>query len=281
VAIEQKSSVIDTEHDDAGTVIENEIPSYRAISARAIFCLVCGVLSVFCFAHPIFYSFSILAVVLGIWAHRTIRRFPDMLTGQGLASTGIGLAVLFGGASLTITSVQHFVRTRQARLFAVKYAQVLEAGDMSNILWYNSHPESRKDKTGADIARDIDSKPKEKQMMMSTMGPLAQLHKLQSRITESKGQKVNFVELEGVGEDDGHGLEMQIYALCLYEIVGPPSEKFPKEKEYSLVILKARPSGREYEWWTDSVVYPYTPSSYKAPAKPVGDSHGGEEGHAH
>ena len=91
MAIDQKTSLIDTEHEDAGAVIENEIPTYRAISGRAVFCLVCGVLSVFSFAHPVFYAFSILAVGLGIWAHRTIRRLPDMLTGQGLASTGIGL----------------------------------------------------------------------------------------------------------------------------------------------------------------------------------------------
>ena len=68
MSIDQKTSVSDTERDEAGAVIENEIPTYRAISGRAIFCLVCGVLSVFSFAHPIFYVFSVLAVGMGIWA---------------------------------------------------------------------------------------------------------------------------------------------------------------------------------------------------------------------
>ena len=116
-------------------------------------------------------------------------------------------------------------------------------------------------------------------MMTSSMGPMAQLYKLHERVTQ-KGQKVHFVEIESVGEDDSHALEMQIFALCCFEIVGPPSEKFPKEKEYALVVLKARPVGREYEWWTESVLFPYTPASYKAPDKPVGDSHG-EAGHSH
>jgi hypothetical protein len=280
VAIDQKSSVIDTERDDAGAVIENEIPTYRAISGRAIFCLVCGVLSVFSFAHPVFYGFSILAIVCGIWAHRTIRRLPDVLTGHGLASTGIGLAILFGGSSLTISTVQHYVRSRQATLFAKQYAKVLEAGDMPNILWYNSHPDTRKDKTGADIARELDSKPTEKRMLTTTMGPLAKLNLLQERIKSSKGQKVNFVGIEQVGEDEGHGLELQIFAFGLFEIVGPPSKKFPNEKEYALAILKARPVGQKYEWWTESVLYPYTPKTYVAPEKPVGDSHG-DDGHGH
>jgi hypothetical protein len=203
-----------------------------------------------------------------------------VLTGQRLASTGIGLGILFGGAALTITTVQYYVRSRQASLFAVKFAQVLEAGDMPNILWYKSHPDTRKDKTGADIAKEMDSKPKEKQMMLSTMGPLAQLHKIEARIKSSKGQKVNFITIESVGEDDGHGLEMQIYATALFEIVGPPSKEFPKEKEYALALLKARPAGRQYEWWAESVLFPYTPATYQAPEKPVGDSHGGD-GHDH
>jgi Domain of unknown function (DUF4190) len=280
VATDQKTSVIDTEQDAAGTVIENEIPTYRAISGRAIICLVCGALSVLSFAHPVFYAFSILAIGLGIWAHRTIRRFPDMLTGQRLASAGIGLGVLFGAASLTITTVQYYVRSRQATLFGTKYATVLEAGDLGSILWYNSHPDSRKDKTAADITKEFDAKPRERRMMEAGMGPMMALYKLHDRIIAAKGQKVRFVRLEGVGEDEGHGLEMQIFAFGLFEIEGPPSEKFSKEKEYALAVLKARPKGREYEWWTESVLYPYTPASYVAPVKPVGDSHG-EGGHSH
>ena len=69
------------------------------------------------FANPFFYVFAILAVGVGIWAHRAIRRFPDMLTGQGLANAGIGLGLVFGLASGTIATVQYVVRSKQARSF--------------------------------------------------------------------------------------------------------------------------------------------------------------------
>jgi hypothetical protein len=280
VATDQKMSVIDTEHDAAGTVIENEIPTYRAISGRAVFCLVCGVLSVFSFAHWVFYAFSILAIGAGIWAHRTIKRYPDMLTGQRLASAGIGLGVLFGASSLTISTVQYYVRSRQATLFGTKFAKVLEAGDMSSILWYNSHPDTRKDKTAADITKELETQPLERRRLRDSVGPMAQMNKLHERITSTKGQRVHFVGIENLGEDDGHGLEMQIYALGLFAIEGPPSAKFPEEKQYAMAILKARPVGREYEWWVESVVFPYKLASYVVPDKPVGDSHG-EGGHSH
>jgi uncharacterized protein DUF4190 len=280
VATDQKTSFVDAEHDEAGTVIENEIPTYRAISGRAVFSVVCGVLSVLCFAHWVFYAFSILAIGVGVWAHRTIRRLPDMLTGQRLASVGIALGVVFGASSATIATVQYLVRSRQASLFATKYATVLESGDLSSILWYNSHPETRKDKTAADITRELETKPKERRSMELSMGPLAQMYKLHERITAAKGQKVRFIEIERVGEDDGNGLEMQIFATALFEVVGPPSEKFPAERQYALAVLKARPKGRTYEWWSETMMFPYTPATYKVPDKPVGDSHG-EGGHSH
>jgi hypothetical protein len=280
VATDQKSRTIDTEREPAGSVIDNEIPTYRAISGRAIFSVACGVLSVCSFAHPFFYIFAILAVGFGIWAHRSIQRFPDMLTGSRLASAGIGLGLIFGLSAGTVATVQTYVRTRQASLFATKFAKVLETADKSQILWYNAHPEMRKDKTGADIIKDMEARPKEKQMLQASSGPLAQLNALQDRLASSKGQEVHFIRIEHVGDDVGHGLEMQIFATALYEIVGPASKKFPEEKQHALAILKARPNGREYEWWTETVVFPYMPASYVPEVKPASDGHG-EGGHSH
>jgi hypothetical protein len=280
VAIE-KTGTIDTEPDTGGPAIENEIPTYRAISGRAIFSVACGVLSVCTFAHPLFYVFAILAIGLGIWAHRGIRQFPDMLTGQRLASTGIVLGLMFGLSAATITTVQYYVRTRQATLFASKFAKVLESGDKSQIYWYSSHPEVRKDKTGADIIKELDAKPKDRQMMESSMSPLAKANTLIERIKSAPGPtSVRFVDIETSGNDTGHGTELQIYATALYEIVGPPSKKYPEEKQFALAILKARPNGREYEWWSETMVFPYTPATYVPVENPAGDGHG-EGGHSH
>ena len=76
-----------------------------------------------------------------------IKQLPDVLTGQRLANVGIGLGLIFGLASATYGSVQYFIQHRQASLFATKYADVLKAADMGELLWYNSTPDMRKGKT--------------------------------------------------------------------------------------------------------------------------------------
>ena len=46
MATDQKTSTIDAESEVAGPAIENEMPTYRAISARAVVSVACGALSV-------------------------------------------------------------------------------------------------------------------------------------------------------------------------------------------------------------------------------------------
>ena len=273
MSTERETSTIDSEREAAGPVIENELPTYRAISARAVVSVACGVLSVCSFASPFFYAFSVLAIGFGIWAHRTIRRFPDMLTGQGLANVGIGLGLVFGLASGTVTTVQYAVRSRQAARFATKYAEILKSPDLGSVLWYNAHPDMRKDKTGAQLKQEFDSRPKERLMMESKMSPFAPLLALRSRLAASKDEDVHFIRIERVGEEEGHGLEMQIFAHALFELVGPGNKEFPEKTQYALVLLKARPKGREYEWWAETTVFPYTPQSFVPTEKPVDDGH--------
>ncbi len=254
--------------------IENELPTYRAISKQAIFSVACGSLAVCSFAHSAFFVFSFLAIGLGILAQRAIRRYPDMLTGSGLANAGIALGLVFGLISGTVSAVQYFVRLRQAEEYAKKYAEVLKSPSLGDVLWYNTHPDIRKEKTGAQLLQEHESRPKERQMMEAKMGPLAQLIELRKRLAASKSEDIHFVKIEGVGEDDGHGLEMQIYAAALYEVNGPGNKDFPEKTQYALAIIKARPVGREYEWWTQSVQFPYQPQTYVAPVAPVDDGHG-------
>ena len=86
-----------------------------------------------------FIVFSILAIGFGIWAQQKIKQLPDILTGQKLANLGIGLGLVFGLASGTFSTVQYMVRHKQATSFATKYTEVLERGDMGEMLWYNAH----------------------------------------------------------------------------------------------------------------------------------------------
>ncbi len=106
-----------------------------------------------------------------------------------------------------------------------------------------------------------------------------QLVSLKKRLQSSKEEHVNFVRIEGVGDDEGSGTEIPIYAAALYEVNGPGSEKFPEKQQFAMAILKGRLKGRQYEWWVEDVRFPYKPTkSYEPPApKPVDDGHG----HAH
>jgi len=278
VATDQKASVIDTDSAQAGSVIENELPTYRAISAIAVFSLVCGGLAVFTFADPVFYVFSILALGLGIWAHRTIRHFPDILTGHGLANAGIALGLMFGLASGTITTVQYLVRSRQAEKFARDYVEILNGPSLGDVLMYTSHPDQVKDKTGAKLVQEVEAgKANPRSAIEQKMGSIGHLLSLRDRLTKSKDQHVHFVKLEAMGEEEGHGTEIQLVALALLEVEGPASTEFPEERQYALAILKARPKGRQYEWWADSVRFPYQPKTFVPPTKPAGDGHD----HAH
>jgi hypothetical protein len=273
VATDQKISTLSIDPEAPDSVIENELPAYRAISVQAIFSMVCGAVAIFTFAHPIFYLAAILAVVLGIVAHRAIRLHPDMLTGHGLANAGIALGLIFGLGCATYTTVQTYVRTSLSEKFAHQYEGILQSNSLPDLLFYNLHPDARKDQTGEQVLKSLDStKPKEKMMVEQKYGPLLTLNK---RLKSSKDEHVEFVAIETTGEDDSHGAEMPIFALAVFEINGPGSKEFPEKKEYAMAILKGRRKDKQYEWWVEDVKYPYTPKSYVPAAKgPPDDGHG-------
>ena len=118
MATDQKTSTIDTEPIGIRPVIENEIPTYRAISARAIFergvWRVVGVQ----LRSSVLLRFRDPGGRTGHLGPLAIRRFPDMLTGQGLANAGIALGLIFGWRRGRSRTVQYIVRSKQATLFA-------------------------------------------------------------------------------------------------------------------------------------------------------------------
>ena len=48
MATDQKTSTLNIDPESPDSAIENELPTYRAISTRAIFSLVCGAMAIFC-----------------------------------------------------------------------------------------------------------------------------------------------------------------------------------------------------------------------------------------
>jgi len=275
VATDQKISLIDAGTDQVDSVIENELPAYRAISRLAVFSLFFGFLALFSFAHWFFYLFAILAILAGVVANVTIGRYPDILTGRGLASAGIAMGLIFGLASGTISTVQGYVRSREAEKFARKLAVTFKAPNPGEAMWWSLYPDMRKDKTPTDYLHEFEAlKGKERMMIDQKMGPL---NRIRGRLSAAKGEDIHFLKIETTGVDDSRGLEIGIFALAVFELEGPGSKEFPEKQQFAGALMKARTKGRQYEWWVESFLFPYQPSSFMPVEKPVDDGHG----HAH
>jgi hypothetical protein len=272
VATDQKSRLIDDRTASVPSAIENELPTYRAISRSAIFSLVFGALASFSFAHLFFLVFAVLAVILGILANIAINRHPEMLAGRRLANAGAAMGLIFGLVSSTYTAVHSFVLVREAERFGRQYADILSKGSLGDAMWYGLHPEMRNSKTPQQTLHEFEAaKAKEKMMMEQRTGALQALRK---RLASSSEEKLRFIDIENQGTDDSRAEEISYFALALFEVEGPANKDYPDKKQFALAIFKARTKGRHYEWWVEDVKFPYQPLSYKVLDKPVDDGHG-------
>lgn len=276
MAIEQETSPATTELSAIRPVIENEIPTYRAVSTRAIFALLCGFMAIFSFAHPFFYLFAILAVFLGVTADRAIQRHPDMLTGQTLARAGVLLGLVFGLSIATFTNIQSFLIRRQASAFATRYAESLKSAPLADLYWLGLPPAARAQMTAQENWTRLQSSEKQ-ELAMSEMKN-APLKALTTRLKSSADQKISFLRIENQTEDS----DMLPVALAVFEIDGPAAESH-ESHEFALAVMKGMiPEGsKAYEWWIEDLRYPYMPSTYVIPDKPVDDGHGHEPGAGH
>ncbi len=270
MATDQKSSNVLSEPTESSP-IENELPTYRAISVRAVLSLLCGFLALFSIANSFFYIFAVLAVVLGFSADWNIQRYPDILTGRRLAQTGAALGLIFGLSVFTVSSVQGFIRARNAEGFAREFAKVVKTGDLAHLLWLELPPLQRKSVSAEEVLQKSRSA-KNKEAAMYDM-KTAGIRNLKKLLDSSKDQEIHFLRLENEARDG-----MTLIALALFEVQGPESKDFPQKEEHALAVLKGMSeSGKSYEWWVDDLMYPYKPASANLPEKPVDDGHG----HAH
>lgn len=250
-----------------GSAIENELPTYRAISPRAVLSLLCGFLSLFCIAHWVFYIFAVLAIELGFMADWNIKRYPDMLTGRGLAQAGAALGLVFGLGTFTMSFVQGLVRTRNAESFARYYVEVAKTRTLADMMWLGVHPSSRASVSPEEVMNKMSANKKQDAAVYDMK--TAPLRNLKKRLN-SKDQDIHFVRLEKEGIDG-----LTSIALALFEVDGPPTKDFPEKEEYALVVLKGTTQGgKGYEWWVEDVAYPYKPQTAGLPEKAVDDGHG-------
>jgi len=254
----------------AGPAIENELPTYRAISPRAVFSLICGILALFSLAHPFFFVFAVLAVVLGLSADRNVQRYPDILTGRGLARAGAAMGLIFGLGVLTVTSVQGFIMTRNAKSFANHYVELVKTGGIADILLMNIPPSQRKGMTASDVTEKLKTNRREESAMLEMKnGPIKNLKKR----VDLKDQDFHFERIEAEG-DEG----LTHVALALFEVHGPATKDFPAEEEHALAVMKGVTGDTGLEWWGGELRYPYKPATAALPeSKPADDGHG----HAH
>jgi hypothetical protein len=275
VATDHNTSLIDAEQQPAGSVIENELPAYRAISKLAVFSVIFGFLAVFSFAHLTFFLFAILAIIVGAAANVSIKRYPDMLTGRGLASAGIAMGLVFGLSAGTIATVQSYVRYRESEKFAKQLATALKSPTAGDAMWWSLYPDMRKDKTPAQVLQETEAAKGRDRMMHEQRN--GGLNKLRARLAAGSGGDLHFVKIESAGIDDSRGLEMGLYALAVFDVEGPPTKEFPQREQLAAAFMKARTSGPRYEWWVENYIFPYQASTFVPAEKPVDDGHG----HAH
>jgi hypothetical protein len=248
--------------------LENEIPSYRAISVQAILSMLLGILSILSIASLWFLIPAGAAVLIGWLALRRIRRYPDILTGAGLARVGMGLALLSALASTTSHGVQILMLRSQASSFARNLAEVLKTKDFPTLVWYREHPEQRKGKSGQDVLDELQKNMSDPTMFEVEFRPLREL---KSKIDLEK-LDVSYVGLEQVDT-----VELMPYAYALYELRGSETKTPETDPQYALVHIKAHVEGGRYQWWFDEIVYPYQKGTKEAPAPEIDDGHG----HAH
>ena len=291
MAIEQESSPGDPDLKMLRrSAIENEIPTYRAVSTRAVFATICGLLAGLSFTHPVFYLFAAAAVILGFSADRAIQRYPDLLTGRGLARAGVALGLIFGLSIYTITSVQTFLFKRQVAEFAREYARILKESSLADAYWVSLSPNARAHVTPEENMKQMQDKREEAAM---TEMKFAGVRNLSTQLHASPESTITFKGIEDHGSED-----LVLVALALFDVhVGPIPHKHEEGEEeghehdhdhadegprdlHAMATIKGYvPEGKDaYEWWVEDLTYPYQPKTGSLPTpKAVDDGHG----HAH
>jgi uncharacterized protein DUF4190 len=251
---------------DELSIIENEIPAYRAISPMAVLSLILGLLSILCFADVMFVAAAVAAVVVGILADRKIQRLPDVLTGRGLAQAGIALGLIFSLSSVTIVAIQGIVRKNAASRFVNAYIKVLKEGTLDDCLWYRVPPAGREKTSPKEAVEQMRTMNREPGMFEAQSAPIKAMR---SRLASSPEQRISLDEIEDEGLD---GLDP--YASIRLRLEGPTSKQYPQSVEYALLAMKGQREGGKLQWWLEDIRFPYQPKTHVVQPKPVDDGHG-------
>ncbi len=240
----------------------DDLPTYRALSNRAIAGLVLGLVSALSIASLWFLVAAVGAILLGWQALRLIAKYPDVYTGAGLARAGIGLGIVCGLGSATIVGTQSFILNNEAKKFSRHFAQELKTKDFPTLMWYRVSPAARQGKTGEEVTREAQASAREGGIYETEFGPM----KVCSDKIREGEMDVELVSIEQSGLDG-----LTPYAYAILEV---HSHKTPSEQPFFLLLaLKADVKDGRYDWWVERFVYPYTRGTMAAPTPKIDDGH--------
>lgn len=250
---------------DVAPAIENEFPTYRAISPLAIASLVLGILSVLSFADSMFLLVALAAVVVGVYADWKIKQVPEVLTGRKLASAGVALGLIFGLGSFTVDRVDTTIRRTEAQKFARMYIDALKTRSMSECLWYRMRPAGRANMKPEDAVPMLQESARDSGMFETQTQPI---RLIKERISKP-GQTITLHGLEGDGMDG-----LNPYAQVLLRLAGPATKEFPDTEQFALLVLKGEKGKNGIAWWIDDFQFPYKLNTHVMQEKPIDDGHG-------
>jgi hypothetical protein len=266
VAIDQTPSPSTLPPDSkAIPAIDNEFPTYRAISSTAVLSLVFALGSVFSYASLWFLLLSAGAVVLGLMSIRKIRQLPEVLTGAGLARVGIGIGLLFGLTAVTRVVTEDVTVNIDASKFAKFYLGVVRDKPVSMALWYQQSPAYRKEKKPDELVEEL-KKNRSPQAGDAYQASAEPILAIKGRLDGGKGGEISYSHIESKAID---GLTTYANALIKLDLKG--TKEHPETEAYALFQMV---KGTE-DWVVKEVRFPYTPKSAIAvPEKKDDDGHG-------
>ena len=248
--------------------IENEIPTYRAISTWAVASVVLGVISSMTFASLSFLIAAVGAVAAGAIALRMVRAYPDLLTGKGLANLGIALGLICGLGASTFKAVQWMMIGTQSTRFAEVFSETLTEEGVAEAFWLQAPPEVRAGQTPQEILSQAEEAAAGEPGAMSSPRYLA-VKQLHERFGSSDEHHIHVDTVERRGFDG-----TTPFAEVRVRLEGPAAEGTPAE-EFALLRIKGTPGGigARRDWWVEEIRYPYEAG---ASGRVVESAHGHE-----
>ena len=225
--------------------IENELAAYRALSPLAVACFVFGLASSLVFTSLNFASLGGLAIVLGLLAHRHIRKLPDVLTGTKLANAGIGLALAFTLAAFTVSGVQGWIYGREAAKFARTYVDAIRDGTRDDLVYFQIPASQRVGKTPKRVVQEAMGGERDAvEFDMRNAGTTA----LAKRLGTNPRPTIEYAGIESQATDG-----LTLHASALVKITDPSGSK----PEYALVHLMGNLETPGYAWMVKELDYPH------------------------